>query len=212
MDEPFYAHYLKKTGINHPMAAAIIADGEIDAARVTDACTDGKTPSLAVQYQKQMCHHMLPSMSLEWLAEVDNCFLIRHPRDVVASYAAKRQQVTAEDLGFGRQWALFELATVEYRQPAIVLEARDVLSKPREMLTTLCEAVNIPFDENMLTWPAGKRQSDGIWAAHWYSAVEASTGFSAPQPRPARLQPALEEIVDACLPFYEKMAARKLTP
>jgi len=212
MDEPFYAHYLKETGIDHPMAVKIIANGEIDAAQVIGACTNGTSPPLTVQYQKQMCHHMLPAMSMDWLAEVNNCFLIRHPRDVVASYAAKRQQVAIEDLGFQRQCEIFELATVRYRQSAIVLEARDVLSNPRATLMKLCEALAIPFNEKMLAWPAGKRRSDGIWASHWYSAVEASTGFAPPQPPQAALKPALEEIVEACLPFYEKMAMRKLKP
>ncbi len=33
----------------------------------------------------------------------------------------------------------------------------------------------------MLSWPAGRRATDGVWAAHWYEAVERSTGFEAPQ-------------------------------
>jgi hypothetical protein len=29
----------------------------------------------------------------------------------------------------------------------------------------------------MLQWPKGKRLSDGVWANHWYKALENSTAF-----------------------------------
>ena len=37
MDEPFYAPYLKQTGINHPMHQEIIAHHECDPAKVAAA-------------------------------------------------------------------------------------------------------------------------------------------------------------------------------
>ena len=212
LDEPFYAYYLATSGLDHPMRAEIVAHGETDPRQVMEQCRGEEVRSLTVQYQKHMCHHMLPSTALDWLADVHNCFLIRHPREVAASYAAKRKQLTADDLGFRRQADLFDLATSAYRQPAIVLDARDVLNNPRRMMGALCAHLEIPFDEDMLAWPAGKRQSDGIWSDHWYGAVEASTGFAAPGPPADTLTPELEDIVNDCLPFYEKLAHWKLKP
>jgi hypothetical protein len=65
------------------------------------------------------------------------------------------------------------------RRP-LVIDAADVLADPEGALTRLCRHVGIEFDTGMLTWPAGKRTSDGVWAPYWYAAVEASTGFQAP--------------------------------
>jgi len=45
------------------------------------------------------------------------------------------------------------------------------------VLSQLCAAVGIEFDEAMLSWPPGPRSEDGVWAPHWYAAVERSTGF-----------------------------------
>ena len=46
----------------------------------------------------------------------------------------------------------------------------------------------------MLAWPAGPRDTDGVWAPHWYAGVEASTGFApyspgSGDPLPDRLAP-----------------------
>jgi hypothetical protein len=94
-----------------------------------------------------------------------------------------------------------------------VVDAADVLRDPRRTLTLLCDALGIAFDEAMLSWPAGPRETDGVWAPHWYAGVEASTGFApyspgSGDPLPDRLVPLLER----CLPYYEAMAPYRLRP
>jgi hypothetical protein len=58
----------------------------------------------------------------------------------------------------------------------------------------------------MLHWPAGKRASDGVWAPHWYAAVERSTGFAPFRPRGGNLTPFQQKLADACRPHYERLA------
>lgn len=154
---------------------------------------------------------MVPSAPIEWMRAVRHAFLIRPPVEVAASFAAKMEEVTAEDLGFRRQAELYETARTLTGQSPPVVEARDVLENPEGMLRALCAALDVAFDPAMLSWRPGKRASDGIWAAHWYGAVEQSTGFAAPRP-PAPAPAELAPVIDACLPFYEEMAARKLSP
>jgi hypothetical protein len=210
-DEPFYACYLEKTGLDHPMAADIIAAYETDWRVLVGQLTGPAPGGASVFYQKHMCHHMLPEIGLEWLAAVRNCFLIREPARVLASYAAKRDMVTLEDLGFPQQRTLFERVRADLGAVPPVLDCDDILADPRAMLKRLCEAVGIAFDKAMLSWPAGRHDSDGLWAAHWYGAVEASTGFAPPPAAPAVVPAHLVEIVEAAQPIYDELWRHRLT-
>ncbi len=58
-----------------------------------------------------------------------------------------------------------------------VFDSKDVLKNPKNILEQICELFEINFSEQMLHWPKGRRDSDGVWADHWYKAVDQSTGF-----------------------------------
>ena len=89
--------------------------------------------------------------------------------------------------------------------------ARDVTADPRGTLSRLCEALGIGFSDAMLNWPAGARDSDGVWAPAWYDSVWKSTGFSTPE-RTAYppLPDDLRRIADAARPHYEAMLTHRL--
>jgi hypothetical protein len=183
-DEPFYAHYLAKTGIDHPGRDEIIAAHESDWRRVVEQVAHAPLISgKSVYYQKQMTHHILGHIDLAWLADVTNCFLIREPQDVITSYIKVRPDFDLSDIGFAQQLRIFRAVRAQSGQIPLVIDSRDVLEHPRHILSQLCEAVGVAFDERMLSWPAGPRASDGVWAKYWYSAVEASTGFAPYRPK-----------------------------
>ncbi len=212
VDEPFYAAYLAETGLDHPMREAVLAAQPTDPAEAVRALMAPLPAGATVQYQKHMTHHMVPAMPRDWFGNVVHAFLIRRPEDVLASYAAKREAVTLADIGFVQQLEIFEdVARATGRTPAVV-DARAILADPRGVLTRLAVALGIPFREEMLSWEAGPRQEDGVWAAHWYGAVRASTGFSAPRPpvEADALPPALRRIADDARPAYEALAERAL--
>jgi hypothetical protein len=202
VDEPLYAHYLAATGIDHPGRADILAAQPND---WRDACEALLAPvAAAVFYQKHMTHHLLPQVGREWLGAVRNAYLIRDPAHVVASYAKVRGEPTLADLGYEQQVAIFR----EHGGP--VVDAADVLRDPAGTLSRLCAALGVPWDPAMLSWPAGPRDTDGVWAPHWYSAVEASTGFAPYDPRPAAVPAHLRPLVDAAAPLYAELAAHRL--
>lgn len=211
-DEPFYACYLAATGLDHPMRAEVIAAGETDWDRVAAACaTDAAAP---VVFQKHMAQHMIAAAPTGWMAACRHAFLIRPPEEVAPSFARAWDGIRPEALGFARQAELFAaVAEREGRAPPVV-EAGDVLADPAGMLRALCAALGVGFDPAMLAWPAGPRDSDGVWAAHWYAAVRASTGFARPEHRapPAPLPAPLAAVVEACRPHYETMRAHRLAP
>jgi hypothetical protein len=209
VDEPFYAAYLAQTGLQHPMTAEVLASQPTDWRVVADGLIEDEPAP--IYYQKHMTHHMLPEFGLEWAGKCLNSFLIRDPEQVLASYVAKRAQVTLEDIGVVRQRELFDREADRLGKAPPVIRGADVLADPQGALTRLCQALGIHFDAAMLSWPAGRRASDGVWAPAWYEAVERSTGFEAPADRPpAALTDELQHIADAARPHYEALAAYRL--
>lgn len=211
-DEPLYAYYLQASGAPHPMREEVIASQSTDWREVTDWLTGPVPGGNPVWYQKHMTHHLLDEVGREWLDRVTNCFLLRDPRSVLASYAKKREErVTAADVGMIQQAAIFD-EVVARNGGAVppVIDAADVLTDPRGALARLCARVGIDFDERMLAWPPGRRETDGVWARHWYEAVEASTGFQAYRPPPERLPDELETIAEECRPAYERLREHAL--
>ncbi|TFH40320.1 MAG: HAD family hydrolase [Lysobacterales bacterium] len=211
-DEPLYAFYLHRTGIEHPGAEEVIAAGDTDWRRVVAALTGAVPGDKPIYFQKHMTHHLLDEIDRGWLAQVRNCFLIRNPREVIASYARTRPAVTVSDVGVLQQVDIFEHARRATGETPLVLDSRDVLEDPRGMLTALCAALDVPFGEGMLSWSAGARSSDGVWARYWYDAVNASTGFSPYVSKAHTLPARLESLAGECEPHYLNLYEQRLRP
>jgi hypothetical protein len=152
--------------------------------RLTGPITDGKE----ILFQKQMTHHLLPEVDRQWLSTMKNCFLIRDPAEVIASYLRKNDRVdlALEDLGFVQQLEIFNSVKSNLGKVPPVIDARDVLENPEKSLRLLCDVAGVEFDRAMLSWPPGLRDTDGVWAQHWYGEVAKSTSF---QPYQAKNEP-----------------------
>ncbi|MCP5373071.1 MAG: HAD family hydrolase [Hyphomicrobiales bacterium] len=210
VDEPLYAHYLAETGLEHPMRDRVLAAMDTDWRAVAATLTGPVPGGAAVFYQKHMAHHLLPGVGRDWLDGLTHCFLIREPARVLASYLQKRERATLDDLGFAQQVEIFERERARTGRVPPVLEARDVLADPERLLRLLCAAVGVDFDPAMLSWPPGRRDSDGVWAPHWYHAVEASTGFAPPRDEPVHLTGDLADLAAACEPHYRRLYEHRL--
>lgn len=209
MDEPFYAAYLKMTGLDHPMREEIMTSQPQDPAKVASALV-GPTPGARpVWYQKHMTQHMIPGVPRDWMRDVRNVFLIRHPARVIASYGAKRENPTLDDIGFWQQAELFDEVQAWGGDP-VVIDSHDIRDDPAGMLERLCDVIGLPFSPEMLNWPQGGHPQDGVWASHWYGAVWRSTGFAGPEGDLPEVPEHLQPVLKAALPFYEKMKAVKL--
>lgn len=209
-DEPLYAHYLKTTGADHPGRDEVIARHDADAARVIEHLTTFVPEGKAIWYQKHMAHHLLPGIPREWVSRLTNVFLIRDPREMLASLLKVYPRADLPDTGLPQQAELFEHERTRTGRTPPVVDARDVLTDPRGTLTRLCAAVGVAFDERMLSWPAGPRETDGVWAPYWYSAVNASTGFDPYVPKTDRLDPRHGPLLARCMPYYESLHAARL--
>lgn len=210
-DEPFYAHYLQATGRDHPGAAEVIANGETDWRKVVERLIGSVPEGKHVFYQKQMTHHLLPEIDRTWLRAVTNCFLIRDPGEVIISYLKKNNDPTLEDIGFVQQAEIFDWVRAETDVMPAVVDARDVLEDPRRILELLCEKVGVEFSDAMLSWPPGLRETDGIWAKHWYGEVATSTTFRKPPARePEPVPERLREIYERSRECYARLYQHRL--
>lgn len=204
-DEPFYAAYLDQSGIDHPMRDEVLASHERDAQVVARQCS-GPVPRGKLHfYMKHMAFHMLNNFPMDWASGCVNVHLIRHPARVIASYAAKREHPTLDDIGFRQQAEIYD------QFPGPVIDSDDIRKNPERMLRMLCNAIDLPWNPAMLHWPAGPKSFDGAWAAHWYGAVHRSTGFAGPDGDLPLLEPDMRELEQAAFPYYHAMREKSLS-
>jgi hypothetical protein len=211
-DEPFYARYLQVTGAPHPGRAEVIASQDTDWRRVVAMLTGPVPDGKAIFYQKHMTHHLLPDIGRDWLDEVMNCFLIRDPQSVLASLDARYPNPTVRDTGLPQQREIFDFVMQRMGRAPPVIDAADVLANPRALLEKLCDRLRIPFTDRMLQWPAGPRDTDGVWAKHWYDSVWESTGFRPLRDGRVTLPARLAPILDRCQRHYDVLYSHRILP
>lgn len=209
-DEPFYAAYLAATGLEHPMKTEILSQGEQDPDEVARRCVGTISDEKSVFYQKHMTQHMIPDFSRVWLKDVTNVFLIRDPARVIASYHFKRDSPTLDDIGFKQQADIFQQVAEQTDETPAVIDSADILADPEGMLRKLCDRIDLPFQDSMLSWPKGGHKDDGPWAPHWYESVWNSTGFGKSASDPPVVPDESLDLLEQTLPFYQMMKSHKL--
>jgi hypothetical protein len=209
-DEPYYGAFLKTSGAAHPMREETIAAVDCDWQSITRTISGPVPDGSPIWYQKHMWHHMVGPVGHDDFAGFTHAFLIRAPELMIASYLRKREAAAFEDFGLDRQAEFFEREADRLGAPPPVVDANDVLADPEATLTALCARLGIPFDPPMLSWPPGRRVTDGPWAPHWYQTVEASTGFRPPEPLPADLPDEARRLAERCRPYYERLAVHRI--
>ena len=209
VDEPLYAAYLTRTGLDHPGRDEVLAAQPTSlteaVATLHEPLPDGRT----VHYAKHMAQHVDPAEDAAWTDAFRNVQLIRDPGEVVASYVRSREACEPEDIGLLQQLWLqehWEAAGLEVP----VIDSADFLRAPEAHLRWLCDWLGIDFTDRMLSWPAGPRDSDGVWAPYWYDAVLSSTGFAPYRPREVTLSEHDAAVAEACRPAYDALHERRL--
>lgn len=206
VDEPLYGHYLVTSDAEHPGRDEVIAAMNCDGnAVLADLLHQpGNKPVL---FAKQMAHHLV---GIDWdlLGSFDHLLLIRDPREMLPSLTVQLPDARLADTGLALQWELVSWLAEHGRRPTII-DSRELLLDPADILQQACQSVGLAFDDAMLRWPVGPRPEDGVWAPYWYDSVHRSTGFMAYKAKtgfPDTLRPLLDE----CRPYYEKLYAHAL--
>jgi hypothetical protein len=214
-DEPLYAHYLsavdEEKRQEHPVYAQVMASQPTDWREVAASLTSDIPNSSSVWYQKQMAHHLTPGMEWDWIGKLTNCFLIRDPAAMITSFIKIIDNPTPEDLGLPQQLALFDWLKNTSGETPIVIDSKDVLMDPGGMLARVCEHIGVAFDDAMLSWEPGTRETDGAWAPHWYSSVYQSTGFAPYKEKNEQVPECLRGVLEECNAYYQQLAEYKVS-
>lgn len=206
-DEPLYAHYLARSGVDHPGGDEVLAAQDNDGERVVRDVILGpaRTPVL---FFKNMAHH-LAGLDWSFLAQLQNVILTRDPAEMLPSLIRQVPDPDLDGTGLPMQVALLDAILDEGDDP-IVLDSRLLLTDPRTVLTQLCERAGLEFEEAMLSWEPGPVPEDGVWARHWYDRVHRSTGFAEYQPKDEEVPDRLLPLLAQAIPLYERLFAYAL--
>ena len=200
-DEPFYAVYLTKSGVNHPGRDAVLRSLPTQESAVRDMLLSHRASPLC--FVKNMAHHM-EVLEHPLIEGALNLFLIRDPHQILASYAKVIERPVMRDIGLAYQWQLFDHLQQQGRKP-VVVDSAYLLDDPSTVLEKICAACGLHFEDEMTRWPAGPKPYDGVWAPHWYVNVHTTTGFQRQSTDKFALPAHLHSLWREARDFYEKL-------
>ena len=205
-DEPLYAHYLKKTGFHHSGYEEIIQSYNTDYNSIKKNLINDIPKGKTVWYQKHMAHHLDPADNLTWTNNLMNCLLIRNPNHVIESFINKNELKDANELGYPQLLKLFQY----HNNQIPIVDAKDNLLNPKEMLRKLCTLFKISFEENMLSWNQGPHPQDGIWGKYWYDRLWKSTTFSLYEEKKSIISDRYKDILEKCIVIYDELYEHRI--
>ena len=203
IDEPFYAFYLSESGFDHPGKDEVLKSQSTNWDEVVTLITGDIPDNKFIWYQKHMVHHIADDKDIDWLKNFHNCFLIRHPKEVIISYLKQAPISGIADLGFVQQVNLFKKIKTLTGKAPFVFDAKDILIDPEKHLKKMCNYLNINFSQKMLKWPKGKRITDGVWSPYWYKNVIKSNSFFSYKNSQEKFPPQYKNLLNECLPYYD---------
>ncbi len=130
VDEPLYAAFLARTGIDHPGRDVTLASQTADQAEAVDALLAPLPDGVSIHYAKHMAHHLAADDDLGWTADFRNVLLIRDPGEVVASYVRSREACEPDDIGLLQQQRLMQAWRARQIE-APVIDAGRLPARPR---------------------------------------------------------------------------------
>jgi sulfotransferase family protein len=148
----------------------------------------------------------------EFLGTATHTFLIRHPRDAIASHYALHPGLGRDEIGFGWLHEIFAAVVEVSGVVPVVVDSDDLVNDPAGTVERYCALVGIPFRPEALRWRPGMASG---WerSARWHQATSATTAFEPTRPRyPTSVEdsPVLAEYLRYHLPFYQRLRQHRL--
>jgi hypothetical protein len=149
----------------------------------------------------------------EFLRRTTHTFIIRDPKEVIASHVALNPQVTRDEIGFSRLYEIYEAVLAATGVEPVVVDSDDLLDRPEETVRAYCERVGMPFLPEALRWEQGVPAQ---WqrTERWHRGASESSGFArrggSDAARDVLADPRLAEFHRYHLPYHAKLWERRL--
>lgn len=145
-------------------------------------------------------------------SDARHTFLIRHPRETIASYYQLNPQVRRHQIGVAALHEIFVAVRDLTGHEPVVIDAADLVKAPMALVRAYCDAVSIPFSPAALRWQPGQRPQ---WqpTRRWHERASQSSGFEATVPAPGPdvdSHPVLSGYLRYHLPFYEELRRHRI--
>lgn len=159
-----------------------------------------------ILFLKEIAYHMRGIVDPDFWSTFTHTFIIRDPRVSIPSLYPLMPDMSFEETGFEGIKEMFDLATLKYGQPPIVVNGDEFRRRPRETLREYCRLAGIPFDDTT-TWRSGRVLPEWRRWESWHEEALTSSGVFEP---PARREPVevpehVEEMVAAAMPYYTEI-------
>ncbi|CAN1232826.1 Branched-chain-amino-acid aminotransferase-like protein 2 [Linum perenne] len=199
LDEPLYATFLKSTGVTRPCREQVLASMEADGDKVVKEVifSPGRKN---YRFCKHISKQRLPGLPADLMNKGKHFILIRNPLDILPSFD-KVVPPSFLELGLAELVSIYS-DLCRLGNPPPVIDAADLEQDPETTLRGLCEDLSIPFQKSMLSWEAGPKPFDGVWAPWWYKSVHESTCFAPGRKYPKPFPFALYDLLEQSLPLY----------
>ncbi|KAL5768462.1 hypothetical protein ACOSP7_015008 [Xanthoceras sorbifolium] len=199
LDEPLYANFLRVTGIDRPYREELLSRMESDGNKVVKEVIFGPGRR-RYRFCKHIVKQRVHGLPDDLLEKGKHIILIRNPLDILPSFD-KVVPPSLQEIGF-TDLVLIYSELCKLGKPPVIIDAADLRQDPEATLRSLCEDLDVPFQDKMLRWEAGPKPIDGLWAPWWYESVNKSTCFTPARKYPAPFPFSLYELLEQSLPFY----------
>jgi len=175
-----------------------------------------QSPTTPLVFMKEIAYQALPYIDRDFLSNTINTFIVRDPREAMASWYRVPEYPTEEEFGFETLKQTWDIVTKELQQEAIVIEANDFRRDPEKVLSHYCQRIGVTFDPQMLKWEDGSLRQNQ-WKPHelesrakWHKTLESSTGILPPNKVEVDIRPEDVEMVERALEVYQQLCQLSL--
>ncbi|MEM9924053.1 MAG: sulfotransferase family protein [Cyanobacteria bacterium P01_D01_bin.50] len=170
-----------------------------------------QSPTTPLVFIKEMAYQALPYIERDFLSNTINTFIVRDPREAIASWYRVPEYPTEEEFGFEALKKIWEIVTEELQQEPIVVEATKFRRNPEQILSRYCQSLGITFNPQMLKWEDGSLKQNQ-WKPHelesrvkWYKTLDNSTGILPPTKVEVEIRSQDIDMVERATIFYQRM-------
>ena len=165
-------------------------------------------------FSKDFPHYIDHMWTPELLSHFKHSFLIRDPAKTIMSMYKHWPDFHLKETAFIEQRHLFDLLCDQYGTPPPVLDSDDLLEDPHTMVNAWCQAVDIPFIPQALSWDPGARDEVSWWdGGSFHENLRGSDGLKPQERKYMALSDAPDrvwEIYEIVYPHYQHLYQHRL--